>query len=147
MTSTADAKRLQLTVANFGPIGSAHIDLRPLTVFVGPSNTGKSYLAALIYALHRFFSGYADNVAYPRTGGEPNDRLQLIPSWEYDITDGQLEEIHAWAAQGRPWSSSARRSAPSQIDLDSATFPAGFGLVTESLYNRWVEIATRIQEG
>ena len=26
----------------------------PLTVFVGPSNTGKSYLATLIYALHRF---------------------------------------------------------------------------------------------
>ncbi len=28
-----------------------------MTVFVGPSNTGKSYLAILIYALHRFFSG------------------------------------------------------------------------------------------
>ena len=36
------------------------IDLRPLTVFVGPSNTGKSYLAILIYALHRFFSRYVD---------------------------------------------------------------------------------------
>jgi len=31
------------------------VELRPLTVFVGPSNTGKSYLAILIYALHRFF--------------------------------------------------------------------------------------------
>ena len=26
-------------------------------------------------------------------------------------------------------------------------FPAGFGLVTESLYNRWSEISTRIEEG
>ena len=33
------------------------------------------------------------------------------------------------------------------LDEESATFPAGFGLVTESLYNRWVEITTRIQEG
>ena len=46
---------LELEVANFGPIVEAKIDLRPLTVFVGPSNTGKSYLAILIYALHRFF--------------------------------------------------------------------------------------------
>ena len=50
-----------LEVTNFGPIVKASVDLRPLTVLVGPSNTGKSYLAILIYALHRFF------------GGEPGD--------------------------------------------------------------------------
>ena len=32
------------------------------------------------------------------------------------------------------------------LDTESATFPAGFGLVTESLYNRWSEISTRIEE-
>ena len=32
---------LELEVANFGPIVEAKIDLRPLTVFVGSSNTGK----------------------------------------------------------------------------------------------------------
>ena len=48
---------LELEVTDFGPIVEARLDLRPLTVFVGPSNTGKSYLAILIYALHRFFSG------------------------------------------------------------------------------------------
>ena len=36
---------LELEVADFGPIVEAKIDLRPLTVFIGPSNTGKSYLA------------------------------------------------------------------------------------------------------
>ena len=46
---------LELEVADFGPIVAARVDLRPLTVFVGPSNTGKSYLAILMYALHRFF--------------------------------------------------------------------------------------------
>ena len=46
---------LELEVKDFGPIIKAKIDLRPLTVFVGPSNTGKSYLAILIYALHRHF--------------------------------------------------------------------------------------------
>ncbi len=53
--STQDT--LELEVTNFGPVVEAKIDLRPLTVFVGPSNTGKSYLAILVYALHRYFSG------------------------------------------------------------------------------------------
>ena len=47
---------LEIEVADFGPIIEAKVDLRPLTVFIGPSNTGKSYLAILIYALHRYFS-------------------------------------------------------------------------------------------
>ena len=46
-----------INVQNFGPIEKAEIDLRPLTVFVGESNTGKTYLAALIYALHKHFEG------------------------------------------------------------------------------------------
>ena len=50
---------VQLSVQNFGPITSADIDLRPLTVFVGESNTGKTYLAALIYALHQNFEGFS----------------------------------------------------------------------------------------
>ena len=51
-------RHLKLRVTNFGPIAEASIDLRPLSVFIGPSNTGKSYLAILVYALHQFFSGY-----------------------------------------------------------------------------------------
>lgn len=46
---------LSIAVTDFGPIIRANVDLRPLTVFVGPSNTGKSYLAILLYALHRCF--------------------------------------------------------------------------------------------
>jgi len=48
---------IQIAVENFGPIEKADVDLRPLTVFVGESNTGKTYLAALIYALHQTFVG------------------------------------------------------------------------------------------
>ena len=57
MNGSQAKETLELEVADFGPIVQARVDLRPLTVFVGPSNTGKSYLAILIYALHRFFSG------------------------------------------------------------------------------------------
>lgn len=57
MNEQAIEGSLELELTDFGPIAKAKVDLRPLTVFVGPSNTGKSYLAILIYALHQFFSG------------------------------------------------------------------------------------------
>ena len=57
MSSLPNEDRLEFQVNDFGPIVDATIALRPLTVFVGPSNTGKSYLAILIYALHRYFGG------------------------------------------------------------------------------------------
>lgn len=48
---------MRLHVSDFGPVADAEIDLRPLTVFVGPGNTGKSYVASLLHSLHTVFSG------------------------------------------------------------------------------------------
>lgn len=45
----------QIVAQDFGPIEKAAITLRPLTIFVGESNTGKTYLSTLIFALHRAF--------------------------------------------------------------------------------------------
>ena len=56
----------RIDVKDFGPIASASVDFRPLTVFVGPSNTGKSYLAVLLYALHQCLSGW--DVEHRRLG-------------------------------------------------------------------------------
>ena len=60
MTATASEKsqtdalhgpNLILDVENFGPIAEAKdIEFKPMTVFVGPSNTGKTYLAVLLHA-------------------------------------------------------------------------------------------------
>ena len=55
MGKSSKRDTLEIEVSDFGPIISAKVDLRPLTVFVGPSNTGKSYLAILLYALHCHF--------------------------------------------------------------------------------------------
>ena len=59
-TSSNDLKSgiFKVNVRNFGPIESANVDLKPLTVFVGKSNTGKTYLATLIYALHQELGGF-----------------------------------------------------------------------------------------
>ena len=57
MSAPISQDRLEIEAQDFGPIVHAKLDLRPMTVFIGPSNTGKSYLAVLLYALHRVFGG------------------------------------------------------------------------------------------
>ena len=49
---------VQIEVRDLGPIANGKVDLRPLTVFVGPSNTGKTYMSILIYALHQVLGGF-----------------------------------------------------------------------------------------
>ena len=44
---------LRLVVKNLGPIGSADVEVRPLTVLIGKNNTGKTYLAQALYAALR----------------------------------------------------------------------------------------------
>ncbi|MBF0540130.1 MAG: AAA family ATPase [Nitrospirae bacterium] len=39
---------LRLEVKNFGPISKADVEIKPLTMFIGPNNSGKSYLAMLV---------------------------------------------------------------------------------------------------
>ena len=63
----------RLDVEDFGPITKASVDLRPLTVFIGPSNTGKSYLAILVYVLHQCFGEDASS----RNGRRPRYSHQL----------------------------------------------------------------------
>ena len=86
---------LELEVANFGPIIEAKIDLRPLTVFVGPSNTGKSYLAILTYALHRFFSGFRGYRMFPSIEHQklPRRTIDAIDEWaQQTFVDKKVEE-------------------------------------------------------
>ena len=86
---------LELEVTNFGPIVEAKIDLRPLTVFVGPSNTGKSYLAILIYALHRFFSGFRDYRMFRGDGDQKLSQAAIkdLAEWAQQVSgDKKVEE-------------------------------------------------------
>ena len=46
---------LTISVKNFGPIAEGSVDLKPLTIFMGPNNTGKSCMATAAYALLRVF--------------------------------------------------------------------------------------------
>ena len=87
---TPAAQHLELSVANFGPIAEGRIELRPLTVFVGPSNTGKSYLAVLIYALHKAFN---ERIA-PGGGRFVGRAPAHSPATALD--DGDVDKIVDW---------------------------------------------------
>ena len=93
--SRTDGGDYRLGVRDFGAIERADVEFRPLTVFVGPSNTGKSYLATLSYALHRYFATEAG----PNAWGfrrfarvlDPYDKAPVEPpaelgSWVLSIT-------------------------------------------------------------
>ncbi len=99
MVTASETKNLKLKVTNFGPISEGAVELRPLTVFVGPSNTGKSYLATLIYALHQFFGAYSTGM---RRGTD--DRRTFPPGLpglslaeNVDLLKGEVKAICDWS--------------------------------------------------
>ena len=85
-----------LSVENFGPIAKAEVELRPLTVFVGPSDTGKSYLSVLIYALHNIFSSLSSRrTPFSHRELHPQQILDIDPVAP-DLVDQVLEVANDW---------------------------------------------------
>ena len=89
---------MKISVNNYGPIAEAkNIELCPLTVFVGPSNTGKSYLAILVYALLNSFHG--EGRLYELHRRSINQRLSSIglnkeiKSLLDDLFKGDMENL------------------------------------------------------
>ena len=115
---------IELEVTDFGPIREANIDLRPLTVFVGPSNTGKSWMATLIYALHQHLT---------REARMYRDGLYGLIS-----SDEHIEKLLTWMKrragttnQGRDLFGSTRKSSGKQ----SFVMPAQFVEIARSIFN------------
>ena len=91
MSETKDPQqhpKVEIAVRNFGPIAEANIDLRPLTVFVGPSNTGKTYFATLVYALHGAFNGLFHSSLLSPFGSEV---MNILPRFLTDLTTPKEE--------------------------------------------------------
>ena len=82
---------MKISVENYGPIAEAKdIELCPLTVFVGPSNTGKSYLAALIYAL--FTAIRSETGRFPLFRVSRSGRHQAI-FFDFEMKESWFSEI------------------------------------------------------
>lgn len=65
---------MNISIKNLGPIGEADLVLKPLTLFIGPNNSGKSWIAYVLagifgsYGWQRYLKGYLDGqtqVSYP----------------------------------------------------------------------------------
>ena len=98
MATPTEEESLQLSVSNFGPIVQAEIDLRPLTVFVGPSNTGKSYLAMLVYTLHRCFNDYIRLDSFG-SGKMANILKESVKDKRPFDDTGSIKQLIDWWAQ------------------------------------------------
>ena len=85
-------RNVRVGVRNFGPIESGVVDLRPLTVFVGPSNTGKTYMSVLVYALHRSLSGFQ---VLPAAHTSLNYPYDLISATPLGIGQPEAQEVNA----------------------------------------------------
>ena len=103
--------RLELNVENFGPIAKASIQLRPFTVLVGPSNTGKSYFAKLLYSLQR--------VLGLGPGGYPNRRVPgLVPNESLE-----REELASISATACDWILDTADHRPDDATPTEAVIP------------------------
>ena len=83
---------VQISVRDLGPIADGTVDLRPLTVLVGPSNTGKTYFSVLIYALHRIFGGLRALPVFSRRDILPLARSSSLSSRECQAVQETLND-------------------------------------------------------
>ena len=100
---TQQHPKVEIAVENFGPIAKADIDLRPLTLFVGPSNTGKTYFATLVYALHGAFNDLSGSSVLSLF--EPGKVMDILRELLSDLPapKGEIQEIlNKLNIRGRP---------------------------------------------
>lgn len=80
---------LSITIKDFGPIAYGKIDVKPLTIFMGSNNSGKSYAALLIYSIlrseHQSMHDILDAIFNLMRPPHDSYQLPLIPE-SYDTT-------------------------------------------------------------
>ena len=129
-----NTKSLALRVSNFGPIAKAEIDLRPLTVFVGPSNTGKSYLAILIYALHQFFSENFEDFSFRRAN------MQFWDERQRTVSKDDISNIFAWVKETIAGLETAEPEKPDPIKL-----PESIAALVRSILNNAMHLSENLE--
>ncbi|OAQ20644.1 AAA family ATPase [Thermosulfurimonas dismutans] len=81
---------LILDIKRLGPVKDSRIVWRPLTVFIGPNNTGKTYTAYLIHAL---LNTYPDQCGL---GEEKISELFLHERLKFNFEELKEQWIEAW---------------------------------------------------
>ena len=138
---------LILDVENFGPIAEAkEIEFRPMTVFVGPSNTGKSYLAML---LHAMLEGIPE--AAPHRRPFPRGRTETAESATdllYDVVESAHVKVAAISENARDVPADYEREVTNAAI--SAIRDILVGEISEAMFRslrRFYEVGKLIQLG
>ncbi len=128
MAASDSPESLEIEVSDFGPIAEAKVEIRPLTVFLGPSNTGKSYLATLIYALHRAIGreNALSDVEYIFEGGQFDAKFQISPR-----ARTATRELQNNLSQGRQQSNNTEIKFPHALFEELS---GGFSLTKRNLH-------------
>ncbi|MEW6351477.1 MAG: AAA family ATPase [Thermodesulfobacteriota bacterium] len=123
---------ISLRVKDYGPISRAEVELRPFTIFVGPNNSGKSYLAMLVHSLFeaQYFGSDTQTLSYWSSNRLPGD-LDATP-----VRKGVLKELRAFIRE--TISRCLRRPIP--LELINQTFQAVIKTILEDRLGR--EIAS-----
>lgn len=132
---------LKVSVKDFGPIIEGTVDLKPLTLFVGPSNAGKSYLAMLVYSLMK--SSDAASID-PYGGPMSYDYLRLgrlvgrRPAMALvDVDEGAVKAINNWAQ-------SVEINPQEALEVPFVTLPEGVQRLVHGTIKRSFESMGRL---
>ena len=72
---------MRITIENLPPIASGSFELRPLTIFIGPNNTGKSRAGQLAWAFARSLDRSFVSGLFPRRSGAQISEPTPSPYW------------------------------------------------------------------
>ena len=119
---------LTVSVKNLGPIAEGAVNLKPLTIFVGPSNTGKSYMATAIHVVMKALAG--DNLVPPRRifVGRDVYTTEIIGNlWKVPSEDSEFgDAVWAWARQ-------LKKEGLDPQQLTVSSFPGAVRAVLEDI--------------
>lgn len=88
--------KLRVSVENFGPVRQGTFELSPLTIFIGPNNSGKSYVALLLYVLCKAVTGTGLHSRFDQLYSR-RSRASIAPSLELLARNRvTLTELHHW---------------------------------------------------
>jgi predicted ATPase len=82
---------MKIEIKDFGPISSGKMILKPLTVFIGPNNSGKSYAAKLIHSIFEAYTFTLPRLLYNYTRGISGISLKETTEMKKQL-DGLIEE-------------------------------------------------------
>lgn len=108
----------KISVENLGPIRKGTVEIKPLTVFVGPNSSGKSYMAAAVYGLLRDASRKGARPS--RDSSRPSGIVEcrgLDGARAHYLPDGRAGMLRAWeliapASADAPGCQAGNRKSP-----------------------------------